>query len=45
MLSYYNLAVELEHLKYYDQSLKAYKEAQNYGKKGGKKNTAIIITC
>ena len=45
MLCHYNLAIELEYLKRFDESIGAFTKALELGKKDCKKNAGIIITC
>jgi hypothetical protein len=45
MLCYYNKAIEEEHLKMYEQSLRSYQEAKEIAKSFGSKNVAIVLNC
>ena len=45
MLGHYNLAIELEYLKRYEESIEEFTKAKEWAKKLGKKNTGIIIAC
>ena len=43
MLGHYNLAIELEYLKRYEQSIEEFSKAKEWAKRLGKKNTGIIM--
>lgn len=43
MLGHYNLAIELEYLKRYEQSIEEFCKARDWAKKLGKKNAGIIM--
>ena len=45
MLCYYNMAIEEEHLKIYEQSLASYIKAKQVAKMHGSKNVGILLNC
>jgi hypothetical protein len=45
MLSFYNLAIEKEYLKEYEDAIKCYKKSKEVAQNSGKRNVSILISC
>ena len=45
MLGHYNLAIELEYLKRYEESIEEFTKAKEWAQQLGKKNAGIILAA
>jgi tetratricopeptide (TPR) repeat protein len=45
ILSHYNLAIELEHLKRYEEAIEEFTKAKDLAKQRGRKHVGIIMVC